>query len=155
MKKMDPDANQLARTHVDEVEQLLRSNSHLHVNELDSMLSEINDFIHLRSRELSKGETVSYKDVYEAIDECGSPSEIVKQYLEINTNEIVEPFEGIKEKSPSLLSKERIGKIIPSRMKKSQKNRKSDSLILPKSVSSNNIRYLTHSYYKKYEYKKF
>ena len=154
MKKMDPDANQLARKHVDEVEQLLRSNSHLHVNELDSILSEINDFLHLRSRELSKGNTVSYKNVFEAINECGSPSEIVKQYLEINTNEIVEPFEEIKGKSPFLFSKEGIGRIFPSRMKKSRKNSKSDGLILPKSLPSNNLRYLTHSYYKKYEYKK-
>ena len=67
MKKMDTDANQLARTHIDDVEQLLQTNSSLHANEVDSLLSEINDFLHLRSRELSKGKSVNYMDVVEAL----------------------------------------------------------------------------------------
>lgn len=119
---MDPDANQLTRTYIDDVEQLLRSNSGLHVNEIDSLLSEINDFLHLRSRELSKRDRVNYREVLEAIDECGSPSEIVKQYLEINTNEIIEPFKPMKAKSSSFFSKKQIGKFIPSIITESQKN---------------------------------
>ena len=159
---MDSDANQLARTHIDEVERLLSSNSRLHVNEIDSLLSEINDFIHLRSRELSKGEKVNYREVLEAIDECGSPSEIVKQYLEINTNEINEPFKPIKEKSSSFFSKKRIGLYIPSKMAKSPKDKESESVFetnsnpsdLLQKEKNDNIRFRTHSYYKKYEYKK-
>lgn len=162
MKIMDPDANQLARTYIDNVEELLRSNSRFHVNEIDSLLSEINDFIHLRSRELSKEDSVHYREVLEAIDDCGSPSEIVKQYLEINTTEINKPFKPIKAKSSPFFSKKRIGKFIPSIRTKSPKNVESDKIITAKSFSStrsikdksDDLRYLTHSYYKKYEYKK-
>ncbi len=162
MKKMDNDANQLTRTHIDDVEQLLRTNSSLHANEVDSLLSEINDFLHLRSRELSEGDIVSYKDVQRAIDECGSPSEIVKQYLEINDNEIMKPFKPINEKSSSFFSKKRIRKIFPQRLTKSQKFIKPQGTIPLKSLSSDfnpaekidNVRYLTHSFYKKNEYKK-
>lgn len=159
---MDPDANQLARTYIDNVEGLLRSNSRIHVNEIDSLLSEINDYVHLRCRELSKGDSVHYREVLEAIDECGSPSEIVKQYFEINSTELEKPFKPIKAKSAPIFSKKRIGNLIPSIRTKSPKNVKSNKIISAKSFSStrflknksDDLRYLTHSYYKKYEYKK-
>jgi hypothetical protein len=162
MKKMDTDANQLARTHIDDVEQLLRTNSSLHANEVDSLLSEINDFLHLRSRELSKGKSVSYMDVLEAIDECGSPSEIVKQYLEINMNEVIKPFKPLKEKSLTSFTKKGFRRFFPQRLTKFQRNKKTDGIIPLKSLSSNltqngktdNIRYQTHSLYRKLEYKK-
>ncbi|MHA1944600.1 MAG: hypothetical protein ACW97W_00760 [Candidatus Hodarchaeales archaeon] len=159
---MDTDANQLARTHIDDVEQLLRTNSSLHANEVDSLLSEINDFLHLRSRELSKGKSVNYMDVLEAIDECGSPSEIVKQYLEINTNEINRPFKPLKERLSAFSTKKGIRRFFPQRLTKIKRDNKPDGRIPLKSLSSNltqagktdNIRYQTHSIYKKFEYKK-
>ncbi len=162
MKKLDPDANQLARTYIDDVELLLRSNSDLHVNEIDSLLSEINDFLHLRSRELSKGDNVSYREVLEAIDECGSPSEIVKQYLEISSNEVIEPLKPIKDKPSSFNSMKQISKLVPSIITKSRKDIEREGVIKAKSSSSDliqnekndNIKYLTHSCYKKYENKK-
>jgi hypothetical protein len=162
MKKMDTDANQLARTHIDDVEQLLRTNSSLHANEVDSLLSEINDFLHLRSRELSKGRSVSYMDVLEAIDECGSPSEIVKQYLEINTNEINKSFQPLRKRSSTFSNKKGFRRFFPQRLTKFRRDKKTDGIIQLKSLSPNltqdgkpdNIRYQTHSLYRKFEYKK-
>ncbi len=159
MKDLEPDARQLAKMYIDSIEELLRSNSRLHVNEIDSLLSEINDFIHLRCRELSSKENVQYREVLKAINECGSPSEIVKQYLEINPTETNIPFEPIKGKSTPLFRDRGINKLsqsILTRFRTDKKSRKEISFESPNPelTQANKMKYLTHSYYKKYEYKK-
>ena len=83
MKSLDVDAKHLIRNYVDSIEEYLRNKGNLHPNEIDSLLNEINDFIHLRSRELTQEERVHYDDVLKAIDECGSPSEIGDAFLEL------------------------------------------------------------------------
>ncbi|MFW9778823.1 MAG: hypothetical protein ACFFE8_08215, partial [Candidatus Heimdallarchaeota archaeon] len=47
-------------------------------NEVDSLLSEINDFLYLRSSEIATDpdDRVFFTDAIKAIEECGSPSEI-------------------------------------------------------------------------------
>ncbi len=83
MKSLDVDAKHLIRNYVDSIEEYLRNKGNLHPNEIDSLLNEINDFIHLRSRELSEEDRVHYDVVLKAIDECGSPSEIGDAFLEL------------------------------------------------------------------------
>ncbi|MFW9905818.1 MAG: hypothetical protein ACFFFH_15910 [Candidatus Thorarchaeota archaeon] len=159
MKELEPDARQLAKTYINNIEELLHSNSRLHVNEIDNLLSEINDFIHLRCRELSSREYVQYREVLEAINECGSPSEIVKQYLEINPTEIDSPFEPIKGKSAPLFHNRGINKLhqpMLTKVRTDKKSNKKNSLKSPHSelTPTDNMKYLTHSYFKKYEFKK-
>ncbi|MFX1506056.1 MAG: hypothetical protein ACFFDC_08065 [Promethearchaeota archaeon] len=159
MKELDPDARQLARTYIDSIETLLRSESQLHVNEIDSLLSEINDFIHLRCRELSSEDRVQYREVLEAINECGAPSEIVKQYLEINPTEMDKSFEPIRGKSTPRFRDRGIKIFNGSILTKFRPDKKSKKKLLSESSHSehnqaDNMKYLTHSYYKKYEYKR-
>ena len=82
MKKINNDAKVLIRSYIDNVEEYLKSTCKMHPNEIDSLLNEINDFMFIRSNELATGETISHSDVLEAMEECGSPSEICDQYLE-------------------------------------------------------------------------
>ncbi|MFX0087247.1 MAG: hypothetical protein ACFFAU_16475 [Candidatus Hodarchaeota archaeon] len=91
MKSFDVDAKQFIRNYVDSIEDYLRNHTRLHPNEIDGLLNEINDFVYLRSRELAEGERVRYGDVLRAIEECGSPSEICEQYLELDQKESIEP----------------------------------------------------------------
>ena len=157
MKELEPDAKQLAKMYIDSIEELLRSNSCLHVNEVDSLLSEINDYIHLRCRELSSEDKVQYREVLEAINECGSPSEIVKQYLEINATELGKTFEPIKLKSLPDFRNRGTNKITQS-MQTSRADKNPSNITLPELQQSeftqeyNNN--LTLSYYKKYKHKK-
>ena len=92
MKSVDVDARHLIRTYIDGIEDYLRGHTRLHPNEIDSLLNEINDFVYLRSGELATGERVHYNDVLKAIEECGSPSEICEQYLELDRDEQPSPF---------------------------------------------------------------
>jgi hypothetical protein len=62
----------------------MREHTDLHPNEIDGLLNEINDFIYLRSEEISTNTKIHFKDILKAIDECGSPSEICEQYTDIN-----------------------------------------------------------------------
>jgi hypothetical protein len=48
--------------------------------------------VYLRSGELAAGDRVHYNDVLKAIEECGSPSEICEQYLELDREEQPGPF---------------------------------------------------------------
>ncbi|PWI48875.1 hypothetical protein CEE45_04770 [Candidatus Heimdallarchaeota archaeon B3_Heim] len=82
MKKINNDAKVLIRSYIDNVEEYLKSTCKMHPNEIDSLLNEINDFMFIRSNELATGETISHSNVLEAMEECGSPSEICDQYLE-------------------------------------------------------------------------
>jgi hypothetical protein len=84
MKTFDVDAKQLIRNYIDSIEEYLRNHTRLHPNEIDGLLNEINDFVYLRSRELTVGDRVRYSDVLHAIEECGSPSEICEQYLDVD-----------------------------------------------------------------------
>lgn len=84
MKSFDVDAKQLIRNYIDSIEEFVRNYTRLHPNEIDGLLNEINDFVYLRSRELTVGDRVLYSDVLRAIEECGSPSEISEQYLDID-----------------------------------------------------------------------
>ncbi len=102
MKSIDVDAKQLIRTYVDGIEEYLRKHTRLHPNEVDGLLNEINDFVYLRSGELASGEKVQYNDVLKAIEECGSPSEICEQYLELDKGEEIERF---KPKAQGFISK--------------------------------------------------
>lgn len=88
MKKIHNDAKVLIRSYIDNVEEYLKSTCKMHPNEIDSLLNEINDFMFIRSNELATGETVSHSDVLEAMEECGSPSEICDQYLESENDQI-------------------------------------------------------------------
>ena len=72
MKTFDVDAKHLIRNYIDSIEEFVRNNTRLHPNEIDSLLNEINDFVYLRSRELTVGDRVLYSDVLRAIEECGS-----------------------------------------------------------------------------------
>lgn len=92
MKSIDVDAKQLIRTYIDGIEEYIREHTRLHPNEIDGLLNEINDFVYLRSGELAFDERVHYNDVLKAIEECGSPSEICEQYLELDREEQPEPF---------------------------------------------------------------
>ncbi len=92
MKPFDVDARHLIRTYIDGIEVYLRDHTRLHPNEIDSLLNEINDFVYLRSGELATGDRVHYNDVIKAIEECGSPSEICEQYLELDREEQPGPF---------------------------------------------------------------
>ncbi|MHA2245777.1 MAG: hypothetical protein ACXADY_12500 [Candidatus Hodarchaeales archaeon] len=92
MKSIDVDAKQLIRTYIDGIEEYLREHTRLHPNEIDGLLNEINDFVYLRSGELASDERVHYNDVLKAIEECGSPSEICEQYLELDREEQPAPF---------------------------------------------------------------
>ncbi|UCG03321.1 MAG: hypothetical protein JSW11_04880 [Candidatus Heimdallarchaeota archaeon] len=92
MKSFDVDARHLIRTYVDGIEEYLRQHTRLHPNEIDSLLNEINDFVYLRSGELAIGDRVQYSDVIKAIEECGSPSEICEQYLELDREDQPQPF---------------------------------------------------------------
>ncbi|MFX0123011.1 MAG: hypothetical protein ACFFAE_05180 [Candidatus Hodarchaeota archaeon] len=87
MKSFDVDARYLIRTYIDGIETYLRDHTRLHPNEIDSLLNEINDFVYLRSGELATGDRVHYNDVLKAIEECGSPSEICEQYLELDRDD--------------------------------------------------------------------
>ncbi|UCE14453.1 MAG: hypothetical protein JSV04_04565, partial [Candidatus Heimdallarchaeota archaeon] len=80
MKTFDVDAKHLIRTYIDSIEEYARQHTNLHPNEIDGLLNEINDFVYLRSGELTAGERVHYNDVLKAIEECGSPSEICEDY---------------------------------------------------------------------------
>ncbi|MHA2303990.1 MAG: hypothetical protein ACXACU_01270 [Candidatus Hodarchaeales archaeon] len=84
MKTFDVDAKQLIRNYIDSIEEFVRNHTRLHPNEIDGLLNEINDFVYLRSRELTVGDRVRYSDVLRAIEECGSPSEISEQYLDMD-----------------------------------------------------------------------
>ncbi len=86
MKNIDKDAQELIKKYIDNIEEHLQKNTKVHPNEIDGLLNEINDFLHLRSREISTNSEnqVRYNDVLKAIEECGSPSEISQQYLEQN-----------------------------------------------------------------------
>ncbi|MFW9777720.1 MAG: hypothetical protein ACFFE8_02620, partial [Candidatus Heimdallarchaeota archaeon] len=53
MKSFNRDAKQLIRNYIDSVEEYLTSKTHLHPNEVDSLLGEINDFLYLRSSEIA------------------------------------------------------------------------------------------------------
>ncbi len=101
MKSIDVDAKHLIRTYIDGIEEYLREHTRLHPNEIDGLLNEINDFVYLRSGELASGERVHYNDVLKAIEECGSPSEICEQYLELDREEQPEPFSPKVAPSPS------------------------------------------------------
>ncbi|MFX1248997.1 MAG: hypothetical protein ACFFBQ_16535 [Promethearchaeota archaeon] len=92
MKSIDIDAKHLIRTYIDGIEEYLRNRTRLHPNEIDSLLNEINDFVYLRSSELAAKDRVNYNDVLKAIEECGSPSEICEQYLELDREEQPRPF---------------------------------------------------------------
>ncbi|MFX1505294.1 MAG: hypothetical protein ACFFDC_04175 [Promethearchaeota archaeon] len=92
MKSVDVDARHLIRTYIDGIEEYLRGHTRLHPNEIDSLLTEINDFVYLRSGELATGDRVHYNDVLKAIEECGSPSEICEQYLELDREDQPQPF---------------------------------------------------------------
>lgn len=92
VKSIDVDARHLIRTYVDGIEEYLREHTRLHPNEIDSLLNEINDFVYLRSGELAAEGRVHYNDVLKAIEECGSPSEICEQYLELDREEQPGPF---------------------------------------------------------------
>ena len=92
MKSIDVDARTLIRTYIDGIEEYLRGHTRLHPNEIDSLLNEINDFVYLRSGELATGGRVHYNDVLKAIEECGSPSEICEQYLELDRDDQPAPF---------------------------------------------------------------
>ncbi|MFX0209819.1 MAG: hypothetical protein ACFFDT_27805, partial [Candidatus Hodarchaeota archaeon] len=92
MKSIDVDAKHLIRTYIDGIEEYLREHTRLHPNEIDALLNEINDFIYLRSGELASEDRVHYNDVLRAIEECGSPSEICEQYLELDKEEEPGPF---------------------------------------------------------------
>ncbi|MFW9855652.1 MAG: hypothetical protein ACFFFG_11355 [Candidatus Thorarchaeota archaeon] len=78
MKSFNRDAKQLIRSYIDSVEEYLTSKTRLHPNEVDSLLSEINDFLYLRSSEIATDpdDRVFFTDAIKAIEECGSPSEI-------------------------------------------------------------------------------
>ncbi len=91
MISFDVDAKQFIRNYVDSIEDYLRNHTRLHPNEIDGLLNEINDFVYLRSRELAEGDRVRYGDVLRAVEECGSPSEICEQYLELDQKESIEP----------------------------------------------------------------
>lgn len=82
MKTFDVDAKHLIRTYIDSIEEYARQHTRMHPNEIDGLLNEINDFVYLRSGELTTGERVQYDDVLKAIEECGSPSEICEDYLQ-------------------------------------------------------------------------
>ncbi len=84
MKTFDVDAKHLIRNYIDSIEEFVRNHTRLHPNEIDGLLNEINDFVYLRSRELTVGDRVLYSDVLRAIEECGSPSEISEQYLDMD-----------------------------------------------------------------------
>ena len=86
MKPINEDAKRLIRSYVDNVEAYLKENSKMHPNEIDGLLNEINDFLFIRSNELTKKETVLHSDVLRAIDECGSPSDILEQYLDTDSD---------------------------------------------------------------------
>ena len=83
MKTFDVDAKQLIRNYVESIEEYIRNHTRLHPNEIDGLLNEINDFVYIRSRELTTGDRVGYSNVLKAIEECGSPSEISEQYLDL------------------------------------------------------------------------
>lgn len=101
MKSIDVDAKHLIRTYIDGIEEYLREHTRLHPNEIDGLLNEINDFVYLRSGELAVEDRVHYNDVLKAIEECGSPSEICEQYLELDKEEQPEPFSPKIVPSPS------------------------------------------------------
>jgi hypothetical protein len=92
MKSFDVDAKHLIRTYIDGIEEYLRQHTRLHPNEIDALLNEINDFVYLRSGELAIRDRVHYNDVLKAIEECGSPSEICEQYLELDRDDQPQPF---------------------------------------------------------------
>ncbi|MFX1285565.1 MAG: hypothetical protein ACFFB5_18140 [Promethearchaeota archaeon] len=102
MKSIDVDAKHLIRTYVDGIEEYLREHTRLHPNEIDSLLNEINDFVYLRSGELATDDRVHYNDVLKAIEECGSPSEICEQYLDLDREEEPGPFTPKIIPSPSV-----------------------------------------------------
>ncbi len=84
MKKMDVDAKQMIRDYIDSIDEYMKEKTNLHPNEIDGLLNEINDFIYLRSKEISTNKKIHFKDILKAIDECGSPSEICEQYTDLN-----------------------------------------------------------------------
>ena len=86
MKPIKEDAKILIRSYVDNIEDYLKSNSKMHPNEIDALLNEINDFIFIRSNELSSKDMILHSDVLKAIDECGSPSDILEQYLDTESD---------------------------------------------------------------------
>ncbi|MHA1993902.1 MAG: hypothetical protein ACW97Z_05135 [Candidatus Hodarchaeales archaeon] len=95
MKEMNKDAKVLIRSYIDNIETYLKSICKMHPNEIDTLLTEINDFMYIRSDELATGETILHSDVLKAMEECGSPSDICEQYLE-SESEDTSPIEEIK-----------------------------------------------------------
>jgi hypothetical protein len=82
MKEMNKDAKVLIRSYIDSIEVYLKSTCKMHPNEIDTLLTEINDFMYIRSDEIASGNMISHSDVLKAMEECGSPSDICEQYLE-------------------------------------------------------------------------
>ncbi len=89
MKSMNQDAKVLIRSYVDSIEEYLKSTCKMHPNEIDTLLNEINDFMYIRSNELATGNTITHSNVLQAMEECGSPSEICDQYYESDSEEFV------------------------------------------------------------------
>ncbi|MHA2139837.1 MAG: hypothetical protein ACW98G_18285, partial [Candidatus Hodarchaeales archaeon] len=94
MKQMKDDAKVLIRSYIDSIEEYLKFTCKMHPNEIDTLLNEINDFMYIRSNELATGKTILHSDVLQAMEECGSPSEICDQYLETENDEPSQIHQG-------------------------------------------------------------
>ncbi len=88
LKEMNTDARELIRSYIDNIEEYMKSTCKMHPNEIDTLLTEINDFMYIRSNELATEVTITHSNVLQAMEECGSPSEICDQYLESDDEEV-------------------------------------------------------------------
>lgn len=91
-KNIDPDALMLITGYIKDIEEYLQNNLSSNSADISSILSEINDFVHIRCRELATNSKVKYDDVLKAIAECGSPSEICESFISIGSIELREPI---------------------------------------------------------------